>query len=88
MDFDDLGVTPPPAEILQLGLLTQWLHPALCTCSSLKGAMGDDDVSVGADGMTGSLLPLICQDCSRTWTPGLKCKPHGGVSPGKSCLLA
>lgn len=49
MGLDDLGVTPPPAEILQLGLLTQWLHPALRTGSSLQGAMGDDDVSVGAE---------------------------------------
>lgn len=49
MGFDDLGVTPPPARILHLELLSQSLHPALCTRSSPQGASGDDDVSVGAD---------------------------------------
>lgn len=27
--------------------------------------------------MRGSLLPLICQDCSRVWTPDLECKSPG-----------
>lgn len=68
--LDDLGVTLPPARIL----LTQWLHPALCTCSALQGATGDDDVSVGADCLRALLLLVICQGFSRDWTPGLECK--------------